>query len=355
MLYYVTKAATPNTIWSFIQGSGWHNVPFLRPIPYEWLFHRRRAPRGHYVFTDFDRLTAYEVQCAAKVAETLQAADPDIKIYNHPSRALERYPLLSRLQAAGLNSFAVTRIDGAERPKEWPVFIRSEDDCKRPDTDLLHNDAEFDAALASLAAQGIPLKRRIAVGFRGEQGPDGYFRKYGAIHIAGRILPQHILRNTGWHVKHGQVKADLNARDEYDQLFGNYAAHEAHLRRVFDLAGIDFGRADYGVVNGRIEIYEINTNPTIRGSGRKKRKPGDLPRRSLIANDLIEGFRAMNTPHASGPDIRFRLPEPRFHGFPGLDWRSRLQLAGFHAESVLVDFHRTYLKRPESAKAPSPK
>jgi hypothetical protein len=29
------------------------------------------------------------------------------------------------------------------------------------------------------------------------------------------------------------------------------------------LANIDFGRIDYAVVNGEIQVFEINTNPTI--------------------------------------------------------------------------------------------
>jgi hypothetical protein len=150
MLYYVSRADASATIWKFILSKGWNRVPFLRPLSYERLFNLRRVPRGHYIFTDFDRLSAYEIQVAAVIANALQNADPQIRIYNRPGRALERLPLLTRLFAEGINSFQVTRIDAGQKPTAYPVFIRCEDDCKLPDTGLLHNEAEFDAALVKL-------------------------------------------------------------------------------------------------------------------------------------------------------------------------------------------------------------
>jgi hypothetical protein len=37
---------------------------------------------------------------------------------------------------------------------------------------------------------------------------------------------------------------------------------------MFDLARIEYGRIDYGMLNGRPQLWEINTNPTIwRGPG----------------------------------------------------------------------------------------
>ncbi len=335
MLYYLTTAEHPGPIWDIIRSSGWRNLPFLQPLTYEALFHSRKAPRGHYIFTDFDRLTAYEVQCAARIAEAVQAADPNLKIYNHPGRTLERVPLLSRLYKAGINSFNVTRIDTGDRPTGWPVFIRCEDDCKRPDTGLLNNDAEYDAALADMAARGIPLKRRIAVQYRAELSPDGFYRKYGAFRVGGRIVLQHILRNADWYVKHGQIKDDDAARLEFTQLFDNFAAHASQLEAVFALAGIDYGRVDYSIVNGRIEVYEINTNPVLRGPGR--RRPGgggSLEKQKRTVPMLIGGFRAMNPPHASGGAIRFELPKPVFQHFPGLDLYARAKWTAYNLEAL---------------------
>ena len=32
---------------------------------------------------------------------------------------------------------------------------------------------------------------------------------------------------------------------------------------MFAIARIDYGRIDYGIVGGRPQVYEINTNPTV--------------------------------------------------------------------------------------------
>jgi hypothetical protein len=39
--------------------------------------------------------------------------------------------------------------------------------------------------------------------------------------------------------------------------------HEAWLRRVCELGGVEYGRVDYGMLDGRLQLWEINTNPTI--------------------------------------------------------------------------------------------
>ena len=39
------------------------------------------------------------------------------------------------------------------------------------------------------------------------------------------------------------------------------------LYEAFEVAHITYGRADYGLMDGRVQIYEINTNPMIRQYG----------------------------------------------------------------------------------------
>lgn len=317
MLYFLTKAHWSITIWDFVWGAGWRRVPYLRPISYEELFSRRSVPRGNYIFTDYDRLTHYEIQCLAGIADALKSADPSIRIYNDPRRVLERVALLKKLRQEGINDFDVTRIDLGEKPSAYPVFIRCEDDCNRPDTGLLNSEAEFDTAVADMAARGVPLKRRIAVQYSAERSPDGFFRKYGAIRLGGTIFPQHILRNTDWYVKRGQIERDAQSEAEFVALFDDFTAHAEMLKPIFDLAGIDYGRVDYGFVDGRIQVFEINTNPTIP----KLRRRRDLTkhRYDRIRPVLLESFAAMNGPQARGPEVPYKLPKPMFQRFLPLD------------------------------------
>jgi hypothetical protein len=279
----------------------------LRPLTWERLFYLCRAPVGHYILTDFDRLSSYEIEIACAFVRRLREVSPHSRVLNDPHAVLERYPLLKRLRALGLNRFDVTRIDGEERPGQYPVFVRLEDDCRGPDTGLVGDRAELDDELARLRAAGKPLKRRIAVGFCAERDRDGYYRKYGAFNLGGRIVPQHILRSADWNVKRSGLASDAAfAAEELDYVRSNPHA-EALLER-FRVAGIDFGRIDYGLVGGEVQTYEINTNPTfpafrVRGDDRSGR-------RELVRAQLLEALRAIDAP-ATGPGgFKFALPRP---------------------------------------------
>ena len=106
MLHYVTTAQHSYTIWGFIWGAGWRRVPFLRPLTYEQLFHSRRAPIGHYIFTDFDRLSAYELHTAAHLARQLTARDSRVRIFNDFRRGRQE----RRAAGAGLGLSICRRI-----------------------------------------------------------------------------------------------------------------------------------------------------------------------------------------------------------------------------------------------------
>ncbi|MEX2207919.1 MAG: hypothetical protein WEF50_16965 [Myxococcota bacterium] len=307
MIYYLSREDYTQPIADLLEGLG-RDGRFIRSDSYERLFYERRAPLGHYVFTDFDRLTSYELESACSFAAALQRQAPQARIYNHPTRVLERYPLLRKLADEGLNSFAVTRFDAGERPERYPVFIRLEDDCQGPDSPLIHDAEQFEQALASLAAQGKPAKRRIAVEFCAEQDGDGYYRKYGAFNLCGRIVPQHILRSTDWNVKRSHLTSDADFAAE-ELAFARDNPHQRELQRIFALARIDYGRIDYGVVKGAIQTYEINTNPTYPDF---KHKSSDArqERRELVRRLVLEGLRALDVRELRGPRFAFALPEP---------------------------------------------
>ena len=41
------------------------------------------------------------------------------------------------------------------------------------------------------------------------------------------------------------------------------AAKGKQLREIFDLAQIEYGRIDYGMLDGKVQCWEINTNPGL--------------------------------------------------------------------------------------------
>ena len=66
-------------------------------------------------------------------------------------------------------------------------------------------------------------------------------------------------------------------REEREYVFEN--PHERELRRIFEIARVEYGRIDYSVKDGVIQTWEINSNPTI---GR-----GQRPASGAIPEELV--------------------------------------------------------------------
>ncbi len=296
----------------------------LRTLTYEEIFFQRGGPVGHYIFTDHDRLTRFELDCASLFCDALQKVAPDATILNHPARLKDRVPFLLALQKAGINSFGVTRLETGERPPQYPVFLRSEDGCGGPETDLIHNDSEFDSALASLKARGKTLRGRIAVGYAAQAGPDGHFRKYGAYKIGADILPHHIHLGQHWVVKRNVPDLDWTQPNDRSVELRDSAVteeleyvrtnpHREIINKAFEIAQTEFGRIDYGIVDGRIEIFEINTNP---GLPKFTRSDARNVVRDITKAQLVAGFHTLNTPIVGKQAfVRFKLPKTLDHKF----------------------------------------
>jgi hypothetical protein len=321
MIYYVCTERFSTMIRRIIRGYEGRLGRILRLLSYEELFFERAGPIGHYIFTDFDRLTRYELDCAARFADALTRAAPAARVYNHPLRVLERYPLLLALHNAGINEFTAIRLEGDVRPPRYPVFIRAEDGYGGPETDLIHDDAGFVAALAELNHRGMARRGRIAIGYAAERGADGFFRKYSAARIGGAIVALHIQRNRNWVVKRNvRDDAATSGNFEADRLVAEAVAEElAYVRdnphadvleRAFAAGGIDFGRADYGVVNGKVQVYEINTNPALP-SEPKTNTRADI--RSIVLDRLLAAFIVLDTPLEASGRLSFEEPRPRAH------------------------------------------
>ncbi|NNF23414.1 MAG: hypothetical protein HKN63_01205 [Rhodobacteraceae bacterium] len=255
---------------------------------YSGLFGRREVPVGTLIFTDFDHLKSYEIDAAALAMNAALTAAPETTVFNRPERALQRTALISRLQRLGLNEVEVVRADTGKTPKDFPVFVRQEDGCGGPETGLLQSAAEYKAALTDLAATGRTLSGRIALSFAAEPDSEGYYLKYGAFVIGRHIVPQHILRSAEWNVKSSSTEMSP-AFIEKELAYITENPHADALRQIAEAGCIDYGRIDYGMRDGRIVVFEINTNPVfprfIGGSADREE------RRRIIVGRLSDAFR----------------------------------------------------------------
>jgi hypothetical protein len=206
-------------------------------------------------------LTSWQLELAAHAWRQLAAAG--CRVLNDPARVLQRLPLLRALHNAGLNSFRAWSAHDAAAVDRFPVFVRTMAGHRGNLTDLLPDRAMLEEALARLVAEGYPMSDLMVAEYRAAPVRQGLFRKMAACNIGGCIVPVASVHEAHWTAKEGQDGiAGVEGYAE-DLALMRANPHAATLRRAFEIARIDYGRADYGVVDGRAEVYEINTNPMI--------------------------------------------------------------------------------------------
>jgi len=225
-----------------------------------------RAPRGRiHIFCDIDRLTPSEREQAGKLRKALMRDRRCRRVLNDPARSLCRYELLRRLHDRGQNAFDLCRLSELRGWDRFPVFLRGEDDHDGPLTPLLHSREELDAALEKLAARGRVREGKLLVEYLDTRDDDGWYRKYGAFRIGDRIVPRHVFLSKHWMVKEREMTGDLSTekRRAEELHYLETSPHEAQLQEIFDLAHIEYGRIDYAMHDGKVQTWEINTNPVI--------------------------------------------------------------------------------------------
>jgi hypothetical protein len=237
------------------------NAPAIRSMNYDALIRARSLRGGTYIFTDVDRLGFWDVEHASHLY--LQMKNAGVRVLNNPAVVRTRYPLLRALRVAGLNDFNAYRVDDIDSIERFPVFVRKIHGHRAPLSGLLQTRDDLQKAIEAAIAGGTPRENLIVVEFAAEPLRPGLFRKMSVFCIGGAIVPHISVHDTTWLVKYGR-KFD-NIEDLYQQEFEMLQSnpHAEHLKKVFDVAGIEYGRADFGLYQGRIQVYEINTNPHV--------------------------------------------------------------------------------------------
>jgi hypothetical protein len=223
---------------------------------------RRRAPRkATHIFTDLDRLSDWELHEAALLYRDLKSRG--FTVLNDPARFLGRFGMLRGLNRDGHNQFDVYRVDSCERPKRWPVFLRLEGNHAAPVSGLIDNEEDLAKAIREAVDQGAPLSALLIIEYAAEPIRPGVFRKLSVFRVGDRFLGYTCVHEDNWIVKYG--KAGVASDDMYEEehaLVRDNPFADA-VKPAFDLAGIDYGRVDFGLVEGKPQIYEINNNPFV--------------------------------------------------------------------------------------------
>ena len=96
------------------------------------------------------------------------------------------------------------------------------------------------------------------------------------------------------------------------------------MRRVFELANIDYGRVDFGLVGGQPQIYEINSNPDLKLNPKTSPAPRRNESSALFKSNYLEALRALDTSAPGSNGLKKSRGEP---GACGRSGALRLALA----------------------------
>lgn len=302
MIHFLVPRTQDFAMRDFLEGRGAAMAGRLSILHYEEIDRVRSLPRGTYIFSALDQLHPSGRDRVAGLSDQLRASG--MRVLNHPRDTLLRFDLLATLHREGLNRHRAFRAGGLPADLRYPVFIREEQGHTGALSGLLRTRREVDQALGLARAQGHRLQDLLVVEFCDTSDQEGYFRKYAAFVVGSHIIARGLAWGRRWMLKsRGSEYTEAMLAEELAFLQAN--PHEAELRRIARVAGVEYGRIDYGLREGRVETWEINLNPTIgRGRGTSRLLPPELselrePARHLWSAGILRALEEMDT---GGPD-----------------------------------------------------
>ena len=266
----------------------------------ERLLRSDALPRASYILTDFDRMSPTEVEVTGRIHDALRKAG--LPVLNDPRRFRPRHALLRSLHRAGLNRFTCHLPALDEVPDRFPVFLRSIAGHRGVISPLLQTAQDCADAVEEAIAAGYALADLVLIEFAAAPLAGTYvYQKHAAFRIGDAILRANTVNDTQWVAKHGTPGSATDAFYAAELAEMSDYPHAEHLMRAFDLAGVGYGRVDFGIVDGAPQIYEINTNPTT-AIRIEHDNPDRLQTLQLLQDNLITHLTNFAS-HQDGPPV----------------------------------------------------
>lgn len=305
MIHFFTTEHHRYTVEQFVGSWMPEQTREVGIVTYEKIPVFKRLHAGVCVFTDMERLHPSELRMAKDLAQALRARK-EFTVVNDPANYLSRFDLLQRLAETRVNDYRVFRVDDETAELRYPVFIRNAADHLGPLTGLIENESELRLARQTLrASQRKHWKNLIIVEYCDTSGGADEFRKYSVMNVAGVLVPRHVLVSEEWATKNPDVVTEEIAREE--DAFVRDFPHSDQIRRIFEIAGVEYGRIDYGLRAGRVQVWEINTNPIIVPL-REKIDARRMRTQSWSAGQIASAFRELAARRAATPEKPFLTP-----------------------------------------------
>lgn len=299
MITYLVTRRNAWTVRAFLDTWGRPVAERFHIVHYEDLGSLATVSAGVCIFSDLDRLTSRDVERASELRRQLIQSGR-VRSLNNPARSLRRLELLSLLHRQGINHFRAHRITDLREPLRFPVFLRYEDEHWGSISPLLHTRRELDRALACACVLHRRPRHLIAMEYCDTRGDDGIHRKYSAFLIDGRVVPRDLIFDRAWLQKDIALVTPKTIEEE--RLYLDTNPHEAPLLAVAELAGIDYGRIDYGFVEGELQIWEINTNPVISKSPHEY-QDDHVGNQATFAGSMLEALERLAQPDTADQPV----------------------------------------------------
>ncbi len=289
MICFIVARGFPVTLKPLLSDP---SAPRISVLFYDETLKKHALANATYIFTDPDRLSVSELTGAARLYRRLQ--DSGCRVLNDPATVHKRFALLRGLYLKGFNPFNVYLADEGWSNVKFPVFIRVADAHAGPLTDLIADQAGLETAIEAAVAAGIPRSTIVIVEYAAEPIRPGIYRK-SSMHRVG----QRLITTINWHARDWRVRSDQYGLadqglydDELSMVRENRYASQAS--EAFEFANIEYGRIDFGLVDGRLCVYEINTNPTIIAPGEHS-VPQRMESSRLRWSQFLEALHAIDT------------------------------------------------------------
>ena len=208
------------------------------------------------IFCDLDIVSS---SLKSKLIESLPNAEQlfqrKIHIQNHPRYLLNRLDLLKKLFQSGLNNYNVYTYKEIDSIKQFPVFLKNKSNHSGPLSPLLYSYKNLQEELTKHSQKSSI----IIVEFQNHDRFHNYYKKYSYFIFNNVLLPRHLIFSSDWFVKRNKSSSSLCAHQEH--RFINAIDHKNQIEPIIQLSGISYGRIDYGLYQGKVQTWEINTNP----------------------------------------------------------------------------------------------
>ena len=290
------------------------NYPEILSLSYEDAFSRRELPTGTWIFSAVNQLTPAGKRLSEIIWQAL--TDAGQPVLNRPKLLPSRYSLLDQMYRTGINEFRSYLPGEIDDNLRYPVFVRLADQHTGSMSPLFTNRRQLESFLWWQRLRGYKSHELLVVEFCDTANDRGEYRKYSATYVQGEVAAQYLNVDRHWMVKHGgSIFRDEWVYEEREHIKQN--VHATEVKKIFKMAKIDYGRIDYGLLDGKFQVWEINTNPSTGGPPRQSNaartepdiRKVEVPGRKLFFERFHTMLESIDSPHDPSMNVKLVLPE----------------------------------------------